>query len=336
MLVFIITAVVAFLTGVFCREALAPAVAFLMAVGIAPFAIPFFHKLKFGQEIREEGPAWHQKKSGTPTMGGAIFIIAIIISAIIFLHDDFKSMMLLYLSVTFGVIGFVDDYIKVVKKRNLGLTEKQKLALQIIASVIFVYLLARAGVMPTKLILPFINYTLDLGVWYYPLAVLVIISAVNAVNLTDGLDGLASSVTVIVMLCFMSMLKKIGNAPAAEFAGISAAALTGFLWFNKYPAKIFMGDTGSLFLGALVVSMAFLIDNILLVLVYGFIFVMEALSDVLQVLYYKATRGKRLFKMAPFHHHLEKCGFNEVTIVAIFTLVNAIFCFLAYFGMGNL
>ena len=332
MLAFILTAVMALFTGIFCREALAPVVSFLLSVAIAPFAIPFFHKLKFGQEIREEGPSWHRKKSGTPTMGGAIFIIAIMIATLVFLHDDFKTMMLLYLSVSFGVIGFIDDYIKVVKKRNLGLTGKQKLALQIIASVVFVYLLARAGMMPTKLILPFINYTLDIGIWYYPLAVIVIISAVNAVNLTDGLDGLASSVTIIVLLFFMIMFKKIGEASVADFAGVLAAALTAFLWFNKHPAKIFMGDTGSLFLGGAIAAIAVSGAMAIVLVVAGGIYVIETLSVIIQVASFKLT-GKRVFKMSPLHHHFEMCGWSENKIVTVFSAVTLVFCILMYLGV---
>ncbi len=332
MLVIIITAVMALSTGVFCSQAFAPAMAFVIAAAVAPFAIPFFHKLKFGQEIRDEGPSWHQKKSGTPTMGGAIFIIAIIVSAIIFLHNDFKAMMMLYLSVSFGVIGFIDDYIKVVKKRNLGLTEIQKLFLQIVASVIFVWLLGRAGLMPTKIVLPYINYTLEMGIWYYPLAVLIIISAVNAVNLTDGLDGLASSVTIIVLLCFMAIFKKIGNVSETEFAGISAAALTGFLWFNKHPAKIFMGDTGSLFLGGVLAALAVSGGLAVVLIIAGGIYVIETLSVIIQVTSFKLT-GKRVFKMSPLHHHFEMCDWSENKIVAVFSAVTAILCILMYFGM---
>ena len=332
MLVYIITAAMALLTGIFCKQIFAPVVAFLASVAISPLAIPFFHKLKFGQEIREEGPSWHQKKSGTPTMGGAIFIIAIIITAIIFLHDDFKSMMLLYLSVSFGVIGFIDDYIKVVKKRNLGLTEKQKLVLQIVAAVVFVWMMAKAGMMPTYLAIPFTAFKLEMGFLYYPLSVLIIIAAVNAVNLTDGLDGLASSVTVIVMLFFMMVLKKIGDTSAAEFAGIAAAALTGFLWFNKYPAKIFMGDTGSLFLGGAVAAIAVSGGMGLVLVVAGGIYVIETLSVIIQVTSFKLT-GKRVFKMSPLHHHFEMCDWSENKIVAVFSAVTLILCVLMYIGV---
>lgn len=332
MLVYVLTAATALLAGIFCTEVFAPAVAFLVALAVSPAAIPFLHKLKFGQEIREEGPSWHQKKSGTPTMGGVIFIAAIIIASVIFLHDDFKTMMVLYLSVSFGIIGFIDDYIKVVKKRNLGLTEKQKLTLQIIVAVIFVWLLARAGMMKTSLELPFLSFKLEMGALYYPLAILVIIGAVNAVNLTDGLDGLATSVTIIVMLFFMIVLKKTGDAGVSEYAGVCAAALVGFLWFNRHPAKIFMGDTGSLFLGGALAAMA-VADGLALVLfVAGGIYVAETLSVIIQVSVFKLT-GKRVFKMSPLHHHFEMCDWSETTIVAVFSAVTFVLCVLMYLGV---
>lgn len=300
-------------------------ISFAIAVLVAPVAIPVLHKLKFGQEIREEGPKWHSSKSGTPTMGGVIFILAVLISGIIFLGNSLEGIMLVYLSVAFGVIGFIDDYIKVAMKRNLGLTEIQKLVMQLVASVIFVGLLYYNGLMETSLKIPFTELSFDMGIWYLPFAVLVIIGCVNAVNLTDGIDGLASSVSVIVFIFFALVLKE---TPESMFAIISAAAVFGFFLFNKYPAKVFMGDTGSLFLGGALAGIAVCRGYALYLVIAGGIYVLETLSVILQVTYFKAT-GKRLFKMSPVHHHFEMCGWSEVKIVLVFSLVTVCLCALA-------
>ena len=297
-------------------------ISFAIAVLVAPVAIPVLHKLKFGQEIREEGPKWHSSKSGTPTMGGVIFILAVLISGIIFLGNSLEGIMLVYLSVAFGVIGFIDDYIKVAMKRNLGLTEIQKLVMQLVASVIFVGLLYYNGLMETSLKIPFTELSFDMGIWYLPFAVLVIIGCVNAVNLTDGL---ASSVSVIVFIFFAIVLKE---TPESMFAIISAAAVFGFFLFNKYPAKVFMGDTGSLFLGGALAGIAVCKGYALYLVIAGGIYVLETLSVILQVTYFKAT-GKRLFKMSPVHHHFEMCGWSEVKIVLVFSLVTVCLCALA-------
>ncbi|MBQ9096955.1 MAG: phospho-N-acetylmuramoyl-pentapeptide-transferase [Clostridia bacterium] len=300
-------------------------ISFAIAVLMAPVAIPVLHKLKFGQEIREEGPKWHSSKSGTPTMGGVIFILAVFISGIIFLNNSLEGVMLIYLSVAFGVIGFIDDYIKVAMKRNLGLTEIQKLLMQVVASVIFVGLLYYNGLMETSLKIPFTTFEFNMGIWYLPFAVLVIIGCVNAVNLTDGIDGLASSVSVVVFLFFALVLK---DTPESMFALISAAAVFGFFLFNKYPAKVFMGDTGSLFLGGALAGIAVCRGYALYLVIAGGVYVIETLSVILQVAYFKAT-GKRLFKMSPIHHHFEMCGWSEVKIVLIFSIVTVCLCALA-------
>ena len=300
-------------------------ISFAIAVLTAPVAIPVLHKLKFGQEIREEGPKWHSLKSGTPTMGGVIFILAVLLSGIIFLNNSLEGVMLIYLSVAFGVIGFIDDYIKVAMKRNLGLTEIQKLLMQIVASVIFVGLLYYNGLMETSLKIPFTTIEFDMGMWYLPFAVLVIIGCVNAVNLTDGIDGLASSVSIIVFAFFAIILQ---GAPESMFALISAAAVFGFFLFNKYPAKVFMGDTGSLFLGGALAGIAVCRGYALYLVIAGGVYVIETLSVILQVTYFKAT-GKRIFKMSPIHHHFEMCGWSERKIVLVFSLVTVCLCALA-------
>ncbi len=300
-------------------------ISFLIAVLTAPVAIPMLHNLKFGQEIREEGPKWHSSKSGTPTMGGVVFILAVLITGIIFLKDSLEGIMLIYLSVAFGVIGFIDDYIKVAMKRNLGLTEIQKLIMQLVASVIFVGLLYYNGFMETTLKIPFTAIEFEMGIWYLPFAVLVIIGCVNAVNLTDGIDGLASSVSIIVFVFFAIILS---SAPEGMFALISAAAVFGFFLFNKYPAKVFMGDTGSLFLGGALAGIAVCRGYALILVIAGGVYVIETLSVILQVTYFKAT-GKRIFKMSPIHHHFEMCGWSERKIVLIFSLVTVALCALA-------
>ncbi len=313
----------------FMSYSTAAVIAFLVAVIVAPLAIPVLHKLKFGQEIREEGPSWHSSKSGTPTMGGVIFILGVVISGIAMLHHSLKGIMLLYLSLAFGIIGFVDDYIKVVKKRNLGLTEIQKLVMQIAASVIFVYLLYSNGLMATVIKIPFTDIVFDMGIWYLPLCVIVIIGTVNAVNLTDGVDGLASSVTIVVMLFFVAVSLRMGNEDSAVFASACAAAIFGFLLFNKHPAKIFMGDTGSLFLGGAVAALAVESGLVLYLVIAGIVYVIETLSVIVQVTSFKLT-GKRVFKMSPLHHHFEMCGWSENRIVLTFSAVTALACVIGY------
>lgn len=302
---------------------------FLISAALGPVLIPFLHKLKFGQEIRDEGPKWHRKKSGTPTMGGIIFIISIAVVGGIALKASLKGIMLIYLSLAFGVVGFIDDYIKVVKKRNLGLTEIQKLILQLVASFMFVYLLKINGIMDTAVRIPFTDMSVDLGIWYIPIAIFVIIGTVNAVNLTDGLDGLATTVTVIVMIFFILAGGKFGCNETKLFAVIADGALLGFLIYNKYPAKVFMGDTGSLFLGGAIAALAVSNGLILHLVIAGIVYVIETLSVIIQVISFKTT-GKRVFKMSPIHHHFEMCGFSEKKIVAMFSAAALVSVIIAY------
>jgi phospho-N-acetylmuramoyl-pentapeptide-transferase len=303
--------------------------------------IPVLHKLKFGQEIREEGPKWHAKKSGTPTMGGLIFIAAIFaMSAIccvlgLFFGIDMPAdstylktlVMLLCLSAVYGVIGFIDDYIKVILKRNLGLTAKQKFLLQLVAAVGFVCWAVYGMDIATVVKIPFTSIELDFGIWFIPFAALVIIATVNSVNLTDGLDGLATCVTCMVALFFILFADKVANRAVALFASILLGSLMGFLMYNKFPAKVFMGDTGSLFLGGAVCGMAIVTEQPLALLIVGLVYVIESLSVILQVISFKTT-GKRIFKMSPIHHHFEMCGWSETKIVITFTIVTAVLCLL--------
>lgn len=320
--------------------------AFIISLCMGMILIPVLHKLKFGQEIREEGPKWHAKKSGTPTMGGLIFIAAIFaMSAIccvlgLFFGIDMPAdstylktlVMLLCLSAVYGVIGFVDDYIKVILKRNLGLTAKQKFLLQLIAAVGFVCWAVYGMDIATVVKIPFTSVEIDFGVWFIPFAALVIIATVNSVNLTDGLDGLATCVTCMVALFFILFADRLGNRAVALFASVLLGSLIGFLMYNKFPAKVFMGDTGSLFLGGAVCGMAIVTEQPLALLIVGLVYVIESLSVILQVISFKTT-GKRIFKMSPIHHHFEMCGWSETKIVMTFTIVTAVLCLLMlYFG----
>ncbi len=308
--------------------------AFILAALLGIWFIPVLTKLKFGQEIREEGPKWHAKKSGTPTMGGLIFITAIAIACLICyilgMPMGVETIMLLSISVIYGLIGFVDDYIKVILKRNLGLTAKQKFLLQLVAAIAFVAWAVYGANISTTISIPFTAFSFDMGVFYIPFVTLVILATVNSVNLTDGLDGLATSITCIVAIFFMLFAQRMQSSEVALFAAIVLGALVGFLLYNKYPAKVFMGDTGSLFLGGAVCGMAILLKHPLVLLIVGFVYVMESLSVILQVASFKLT-GKRIFKMSPIHHHFEMCGWSEVKIVLVFTFVTAILCSLMYF-----
>ena len=308
--------------------------------------IPYLEAKKIGQIILDVGPNWHKSKEGTPTMGGAAFVIAGIISSILavvaFKTDMNNKEVTILLNVICycvlnALIGLIDDIAKMKKSKNEGLTPKTKLLFQAIAGILFLVSLKYTSGLDTALYVPYFDKYLELGVLYYPLALIILCGIVNSVNLTDGLDGLASSVslTVGVFITFVA-IRMAFSTSLTVIGAILIGSTVAFLIYNIYPAKIFMGDTGSLFLGALVVSASFIMNSPLIVLVYGFVFVIEALSDMIQVGYYKISKGKRIFKMAPLHHHFEKSGFSEMQIVALFTSVNLIFCLLALFGLGNL
>ena len=306
-------------------------IAFVIAVVSAPFLIPLFHRLKFGQEIREIGPDWHKKKSGTPTMGGVIFILPILVCTLLFVRTTFAVSLVLF-ALSFGLVGFIDDYIKVVKKRNLGLTEKQKFLLQLLFSILFIYIsIYHLRLIDTKVFIPFFKTYIDFSYLYIPLALFVLIGTTNSVNLTDGVDGLATSVTSVVCIFFAILAYRMGMSDIACVNVIALASLLGFLVFNRHPARIFMGDTGSLFLGGLVCSNALLMKNPLILIVAGGVYVFETLSVIIQVFWFKRT-GKRVFKMSPVHHHFEMCRSRGSPIVAIASLVTIALCALAYFA----
>lgn len=304
-------------------------VSLLVAVVLGPVVIPVLHRLKFGQEIREIGPSWHKKKSGTPTMGGFIFIISVILVTLIFIREP-EVLFILLFSVVFGLIGFIDDYIKVILKRNLGLTEKQKSLLQIIAAILFLVFALHYKLCDTSIIIPFAG-VVKMPMWLFiPFGLFVIVGATNSVNLTDGVDGLAASVTVVVMTFFAFVAHKMGEMAICGFCVINAMALVGFLFFNFHPAKVFMGDTGSLYLGGVVCFTAMALKMPLILVVVGAVYVLETLSVIIQVASFKLT-GKRVFKMSPIHHHFEMCGWSEVKIVSVAAGITAALCIISYF-----
>lgn len=303
--------------------------AFIVCALVGPVLIPYLHKLKFGQSIRECGPASHMKKNGTPTMGGLMMLAALIIAL---LWGKFTPHVIIALVLTVGhaVIGFIDDYIKVVMKRNLGLTAKQKFLLQFILAGAYVYF-AETHIHNTELWVPFVNMTFDLGWGYYVLAFLLLVGTTNAVNLTDGLDGLVSFVSLPVTMVFAFIAYMQGMLDLCGFSlGLMGACL-GFLLFNRHPAQVFMGDTGSLALGGAVAAMALLTHTELLLVIVGGIYVAEALSVIIQVTYFRFSGGKRIFRMAPLHHHFELGGWKEVKVVRVFTFVS---CVLSILGLS--
>lgn len=310
------------------------------------FMVPFLHKIKFGQTIREVGPSWHKNKQGTPTMGGIMFIIgssvaAVICIAFLWLNGGAETQLMLVkvvagalMAVGFGIVGFLDDYISIKKHRNLGLTEIQKLILQFIIVGAYLLSVALAGG-TTETVIPFLG-SVDLGFFYYILAAVFIVGMVNAVNFTDGIDGLNTSVTLVVALVFSVIAMLLNCVGLSLYAAAIVGAMIGFLFWNANPAKVFMGDTGSLFLGGAVCALAFGVDMPILLILIGIIYIVEILSVVLQVTYFKITHGKRIFKMAPIHHHFEMCGWNENKICFVFSgvtlLAGIIGVLLAVFG----
>lgn len=306
-------------------------IAFAITAALGKWMIPFLHKLKFGQTIREVGPSWHKNKQGTPTMGGLMFMVGIVVAVMaclpVFYTLGMEETLLmkakvfagLGMAVAFGAIGFMDDYISILKKRNLGLTERQKLVLQFAVAAAYLVTIRLAGG-GTSTIVPFIG-EVELGWFYYLLAAVAIVGIVNAVNFTDGIDGLNTTVSFFAFLSLALCAGILSMTGLSALGMASAAACIGFLIWNWHPAKVFMGDTGSLFMGGMVCALAFGMDLPILLLPVGFVYLCEILSVVLQVTYFKVTHGKRLFKMSPIHHHFEMCGWSEVKICVVFGLV---------------
>ncbi len=307
-------------------------IAFFLNIVISPFVIPLLQRLKFGQNIRHDGPNSHLKKSGTPTMGGIIILISIVLTSLLFIIRNRELQVILFVTVAFGLIGFIDDYIKIVKKRSLGLTAGQKIIAQVIVTCLFAYALKYYIGLGTSIILPFSGgREYDLNLLFWPFLVVAVLGVVNAVNLTDGLDGLASGVTVLVATYFAAIAWAV-NTNVLPIAAAAVGSLLGFLLFNSYPAKVFMGDTGSLALGGFVISTAFVMKMPLFILIVGIIYVIENISVILQVAYFKKTR-KRLFKMAPIHHHFELSGWPETKVVTVFCIITAIMCLIGLIAL---
>lgn len=308
-------------------------VAFAISVILGPIIIPYLRKLKMGQTERKEGVQSHLKKAGTPTMGGIIFLLSTVVTSLLYVKDYPKIIPVLFLTLGFGIIGFLDDYLKVVLKRSDGLMPMQKMACQIVVTAVFAVYLVKFTDVPLTMKIPFIpGHELDFGILTIPLIFIVVIGTVNGVNFTDGLDGLASSVTIMVAT-FFSVIA-IGTKSGIEpITCAVVGALMGFLLFNVYPAKIFMGDTGSLALGGFVAGTAYMLQMPLFLLIVGLIYVVEVLSVMIQVTYFKATHGKRFFKMAPIHHHFELCGWSETRVVAVFSIITAVLCLIALMGV---
>ena len=300
--------------------------------------LPVLRALKAGQSIREVGPTWHNSKSGTPMMGGLFFILSAIICIVgnLPVMVDYTAVYVLALSLCFGLIGFLDDFCKAKFKRNLGLTSIQKALLQMAVSAIFVYLLYKQGTLNCDIYIPFFNVTFYLHpLLYVFFAMFVMVGCDNAVNITDGVDGLCGSVTLPVMIFFASAAFAMGKYDLAILPAALVGGLIAYLFFNWHPAKVFMGDTGSLFLGGVVCAMAFALDMPLILILVGFVYIAETLSVILQVIYFKLTHGKRIFKMSPIHHHFEMCGWKEVKIVLVFTAVSAVMCVIAWFAIAG-
>ena len=302
-------------------------ISFLISVVFCPILIPFLRKLKFGQTEREEGPQSHLKKNGTPTMGGLVILASILLTSLIYIGKFTEILPVLFMTLGFGLIGFLDDYIKVVKKRSLGLTPLQKMALQFIVTGVFIYYYFKIAGLDTSIKIPFVSGDgFVMPTWLFVIFVfIVVLGTVNGVNFTDGLDGLASGVTVIVATFFTIAALSL-NPSMTPITGAVVGSLLGFLLFNTYPARVFMGDTGSLALGGFVSSIALMLHMPLFIVIIGLIYLVEVLSVILQVGYFKLTHGKRIFKMAPIHHHFELCGYSETQVVAAFSIVTALLC----------
>ena len=308
-------------------------IAFAISVVLSPMLIPFLKKLKFGQFVRDDGPQSHLKKSGTPTMGGIIILLSIALTSVLYIGKYKDIIPVLFVTIGFGLVGFLDDYIKVVMKRSLGLRAWQKLLGQIVVTGVFAHYLLNVMSLGTDIIIPFTGgMTWDLGILYVPFLFFVMLGTVNGVNFTDGLDGLASGVTVLVATFFTVVAIGVESG-ISPITGAVVGSLLGFLIYNVYPARVFMGDTGSLALGGFVAASACVLKMPLFIVIIGMIYLVEVLSVIIQVTYFKMTGGKRIFKMAPIHHHFELCGWSETRVVAVFSIITAILCLIALMAL---
>ncbi len=306
---------------------------FAISVAAGPVVIPFLRRLKVGQTVRGEGPETHLKKNGTPTMGGILILLSVVITSVFFVKDYPKIIPVLFLTLGFGLIGFLDDYIKVVLKRSMGLRAWQKFLLQIVVTGVFVFYIRQYTDISLVMKVPYMEGVyLDFGWMNIPVLFFIVIGTVNGTNFTDGVDGLASSVTVLVATFFSVVAIGTGSGIEPVTCAV-VGALLGFLLFNVYPASVFMGDTGSLALGGFVAAAAYMMQMPLFIVIVGFIYMVEVVSDILQVSYFKMSGGKRIFKMAPIHHHFELCGWSETRVVAVFSIVTALLCLAALMGV---
>ncbi len=308
-------------------------ISFGLSLLLGPIIIPFLRKLKMGQTERQEGVKSHLKKAGTPTMGGIIILTSVVVTSLLYVKEYPRIIPVLFLTIGFGLIGFLDDFLKVVMKRSDGLFPKQKMALQIVVTAIFAFYVIKIAKIPLTMLIPFSKgHYWDIGWFAVPLMFIAVIGTVNGTNFTDGLDGLASSVTVLVATFFTVVA--IGTKSGVEpITCAVVGALLGFLLFNVYPASVFMGDTGSLALGGFVIGTAYMMQMPLYVIIVGLIYLIEVLSVILQVAFFKKTGGKRLFKMAPIHHHFELCGWSETRVVTVFSIITALLCLVALAGV---
>ncbi len=307
-------------------------IAFAISVVLCPILIPLLKRLKFGQEVRDDGPKTHLKKEGTPTMGGVVILIAIAVTCLFYMKDYPEILPILFVTIGFGLIGFLDDFIKIVMKRSLGLRAWQKMLLQIVVAGVFAYYVVNYTDLNNEIIIPFTGKIVTLSNWAYVLLLMfVVVGTVNGSNFTDGLDGLASSVTALIATFFTVVAIGTGSG-VAPVTCAAVGALLGFLVFNVYPAKVFMGDTGSLALGGFVAATAYVLKMPLFIVIVAFIYLAEVLSVIIQVVSFKTT-GKRVFKMAPIHHHFELCGWPESKVVAIFDIVTALLCVLGLIAL---
>ena len=314
------------------RYILAALVSFAVSAASGPILIPLLHRLKAGQSIREVGPSWHAGKSGTPTMGGIMFILSTLIATLVLYWNDPMALSVMICAVLFGVIGFADDFIKVVLKRNLGLTSLQKFSAQAALTVGYLLFLWKMEWLPTALKIPF-GGEVDFSVWVIPFAAFVLLGTVNSVNLTDGLDGLAGTTSLIVSVFFAYVTYRLGEGGVTGVMIAVAAGCLGFLIYNHYPAKVFMGDTGSLYLGGALGAAAIAVGAEWFLVIAGAVFLLETLSVILQVGYFKLTHGKRIFKMTPIHHHFEMCNMKETKVVLLFSVFTIVCCMIAFFGI---
>lgn len=306
-------------------------ISFVLGVIACPVFIPILHKLKYGQTERDDGPQSHLKKQGTPTMGGIVILASFALSSLFFVKENYDGIAVVLVTLGYGAIGFVDDYIKVVKKRSLGLRPMQKIVGQLVITGLFAWYLLRSGV-GTEILVPFTKgMTIDFGYLFWPFLLIAMIGTVNGVNLTDGLDGLAGGVTLIVAAFFM-LVAWAASSSIVPVCGAVIGSLLAFLIFNAYPARVFMGDTGSLALGGFVAASAFLLRMPIFILFVGFIYLLESVSVMIQVIYFKKTGGKRFFKMAPIHHHFELCGWSETKVVTVFYIITAMLCLISFLG----